>query len=491
MIRSSELAKYPLAIFNKLVAVHGDHLVIAYDIACLFFKMLKRSKSLGKIFEILKSRLIVPAFHAWAHNRLRQISWHPVWQPSLGLEDFEWCERVFSSSNQVAQCTRHASRSTRHRMIELHFRRWDSDCEGSTVVAEYTAHIERLPPDARIADEEVEVLVLAEHKEAFQKAWGATSSAVASGEANSPAKSDLQRAQRQSVQYWLNNALIVVERLEAELDITEHWTPGMPEYAEALKSAREQKYRAALDRLQQLLLQRLLELAHLNIGRFGYKLRRQIVTATKTRSHAIRTCVTRVNTLAQELGLKRAPIVIEDVLKHQFLAEFDFLQVCSEDVREEKWAQQPVRDAVEARLRIRRAKEELAQVKIEARRLATFIADEAEQLTTLADQLERDSRVLPARQVCLYTKQRASLHFHNQIWLKKLFAHPDFDGDISLGTPTNVFPVPTADKPLRRHLNELDVTPVIEPLDQLSDDDSNIKEEDGYAISEFVSNQPN
>ncbi|KAG8752940.1 hypothetical protein FRC12_011728 [Ceratobasidium sp. 428] len=533
MIRSGELAKYPLAIFNKLVAVHGDHLVIAYDIACSFFKTLKRSKSLGEIFEISKSRLIVPAFHAWAHNRLCQISWHPVWQPSLGLEDFEWCERVFSSSNQVAQCTCHASRSTRHRMIELHFRRWDSDREGSTarflfnnhmqaraVVAEYTAHIERLPPDARIADEEVEALVLAEHKylaglqnkpardakrvdyvmelrslsfaeEAFQKAWGATSSAVASGEANSPAKSDLQRAQRQSAQYRLNNALIVVERLEAELDITERWTPGMPEYAEALKSAREQKYRAALDRLQQLLLQRLLELARLNIGGFGYKLRRQIVTATKTRSRAIRTCVARVNTLAQELGLKRAPIVIEDVLKHQFLAEFDFLQVCSEDVREEKWAQQPVRDAVEARLRIRRVKEELTRVGIEARRLATFIADEAEQLTTLADQLERDSRVLPARQVRLYAKQRASLHFHNRIWLKKLFAHPDFDGDISLGTPTNVFPVPTADKPLHRHLNESDVTPVIEPLDQLSDDDSNIEEEDGYAISEFVSNQPN
>ncbi|KAG8685049.1 hypothetical protein FRC09_014992, partial [Ceratobasidium sp. 395] len=132
MIRSGKLAKYPLAIFDKLVAVHGDHLVIAYDIACSFFKTLKRSKSLGEIFEMSKSRLVVPAFHAWAHNRLCQISWHPVWQPSLGLEDFEWCERVFSSSNQVARCTRHASRSTRHRMIELHFRRWDNDREGST-----------------------------------------------------------------------------------------------------------------------------------------------------------------------------------------------------------------------------------------------------------------------------------------------------------------------------------------------------------------------
>ncbi|KAG8722579.1 hypothetical protein FRC09_006050 [Ceratobasidium sp. 395] len=174
---SRRTAKYPLAIFDKLVAVHGDHLAIAYDIACSFFKSLKRSKSLGEIFEILKSLLIVPVFHAWVHNRLCQISWHLVWQPSLGLKDFEWCERVFSSSNQVARCTRHTSQSTQHRMIKLHFRCWDSDREGSiacflfnnhmqaqAVVAEYTTHIEQLPPSARIADEEVDALVLAEHK---------------------------------------------------------------------------------------------------------------------------------------------------------------------------------------------------------------------------------------------------------------------------------------------------------------------------------------
>ncbi|KAG8725372.1 hypothetical protein FRC09_001176 [Ceratobasidium sp. 395] len=533
MIRSGELAKYPLAIFDKLVAAHGDHLVVAYDIACSFFKTLKRSKSLGELFELSKSRLIVPAFHAWAHNRLCQISWHPVWQPSLGLEDFEWCERVFSSSNQVARCTRHASQSTRHRMIELHFRRWDNDREGSSarflfnnylqaraVAAEYNAHLERLPPDARIADEEVESLVRAEHEyltnlqnkpaldakrvdyvselqslsfaeQAFHRVWGASSSAVASGEANSPATSDLQRAQRQSAQYRLNNVLIVVERLEAELDITERWTPGMPEYAEAHKNAKERKYRAALDRLQQLLLQRLLELARLNIGGFGYKLRRQMVTATKNRSRAIRTTVTRVNTLAQELGLEQAPIVIEDVLKHQFLAEFDFLQICNEDVRKEKWARQPMRDAVEARLRIRRAKEELTRVEIEARRLATFIVDEAEQLTTFADQLERDGQALSARRVRLYAKQRASLHFHNRIWLKKLFAHPDFDGDDSLGTPKDVYPIPAAAKPLHHDLNDSHAAPVIVSPDHLSDDDSDIEEEDGYAISEFVSNQSN
>ncbi|KAG8677995.1 hypothetical protein FRC09_020216, partial [Ceratobasidium sp. 395] len=384
----------------------------------------------------------------------------------------------------------------------------------------YDAHIERLPSDARIADEEVETLVRAEHQyltelqnkpardakrvdyvselqslsfaeQAFYRVWGASSSAVASGEVNSPATSDLQRAQRQSAQYRLNNALIVVERLEAELDITERWTPGMPEYAEAHKDARERKYRAALDRLQQLLLQRLLELARLNIGGFGYKLRRQMVTATKNRSRAIRTTVTHVNALAQELSLKQAPIVVEDVLKHQFSAQFDFLQICGEDVRGEKWAQQPVQDAVEARLRIRRAKEELTRVKIEARRLATFIVDEADQLTTLADRLERDGQVLSACQVRSYAKQRASLHFHNRIWLKKLLAHPNYDGDNSLGTPRGMFPVPAADKPLHRNLNGSNDAPVIESLDQLSDDDSDIEEEDGYAISEFVSNQPN
>ncbi|KAG9079898.1 hypothetical protein FS749_008194 [Ceratobasidium sp. UAMH 11750] len=420
----------------------------------------------------------------------------------------------------------------RHRFIGLHFRRWDNDREGSigrflydnymqasSVVAEYTAHIHSLPPDAQVADEEVESLVYAELKyltdlkdaptrdaqkveyvtqlqtlafaeAGFEKVWGASSSVVASSDAAQfPTKSDLLAAQRRSAQQRLNNILTVVERLESELEITQRWTRSMVEYIEASKYAKERKYRLALDRLQQLLLQRLLELARLNIAGIGYKMRRNISNALKTRSRAIRNIVTRVNALADELGLQQPPIVLEDVLRHQFLAEFDFLRICREDVRKERWAQRPVRDAVEARLRIRQAKEERTRVEVEARRLATFIADEAEQLSALAKHLEDNGDLLRACQVRAYAKQRACLNFHNRIWLDKLFSHPDFDGNSSLGVPKGAYPVPAAGKPSREYSQSLSSPMVLGIHDQFSDDESNIGEvDDGFAISEFVSN---
>ena len=54
------------------------------------------------------------------------------------------------------------------------------------------------------------------------------------------------------------------EALELELEI-DRWTPDHPEYLIALKYAKERKYLLAIDHLERLVVQRLLELENCNI----------------------------------------------------------------------------------------------------------------------------------------------------------------------------------------------------------------------------------
>ncbi|KAG1783913.1 hypothetical protein EV702DRAFT_958142 [Suillus placidus] len=126
MIRSGELAKYPLAIIDKLLAVYGKGGACAYDIGCAFTKTLGNS-SLGLRAHQLGFRLMVGAFHGHAHNRKCQLDWHPMYIPGTGHSEGEGCEHIFSASNALARGTRHASTFHRHQVIEQHFAFWNDD----------------------------------------------------------------------------------------------------------------------------------------------------------------------------------------------------------------------------------------------------------------------------------------------------------------------------------------------------------------------------
>ncbi|KAG2112648.1 uncharacterized protein F5147DRAFT_572181 [Suillus discolor] len=82
MIRSRELAKYLLAIIEKLLTVYGKNGGCAYDIRCTFSKMLSNS-SLGTQAHELDFQLMVGAFHGHAHNRRCQLDWHPMYIPGI------------------------------------------------------------------------------------------------------------------------------------------------------------------------------------------------------------------------------------------------------------------------------------------------------------------------------------------------------------------------------------------------------------------------
>ncbi|KIJ27532.1 hypothetical protein M422DRAFT_190911 [Sphaerobolus stellatus SS14] len=119
-------AKYPLATCAYLLEHLPSDAGIAYDIGCSFTSTLATS-SLGPKARERKLKFIVPAFHGHAHNRSCQLSYHIQICKGFGLEDGEVCERIFSQSNKIARCTRHATRYHRRQFIDMYFRQWDLD----------------------------------------------------------------------------------------------------------------------------------------------------------------------------------------------------------------------------------------------------------------------------------------------------------------------------------------------------------------------------
>ena len=104
----------------------GTKIGCAYDIGCAFSKTLENS-SLSQKASDAAFRLMVGAFHGHAHNRLCQLQWHPLYIQGTGRTEGEGCEHVFSSSNDLARSTRHATHFHRHQSIEEHFKFWDQD----------------------------------------------------------------------------------------------------------------------------------------------------------------------------------------------------------------------------------------------------------------------------------------------------------------------------------------------------------------------------
>jgi hypothetical protein len=119
-------AKYPLAIVDRLIDLLGPRVGCAYDIGCAFSTTVESSSLSEKVKNAL-FQLMVGAFHGHAHNHICQLNWHPLFIKGMGHTEGEGCEHVFSSSNDLARGTQHATRFHCHQAIEEHFNFWDQD----------------------------------------------------------------------------------------------------------------------------------------------------------------------------------------------------------------------------------------------------------------------------------------------------------------------------------------------------------------------------
>ena len=77
--------------------------MLAFNIGCSFDSTIKNSPMLVVTAKAPGLQVVVNAFHDWAHNRLCQLKYHPVYRTGMSLEDLKMLERFFSSLNMIAR----------------------------------------------------------------------------------------------------------------------------------------------------------------------------------------------------------------------------------------------------------------------------------------------------------------------------------------------------------------------------------------------------
>ena len=184
-------------------------------------------------------------------------------------------------------------------------------------------------------------------------------------------------------------------RYEEEHGIADRWVESSQEYKDALNLLTEREYRQAVDNLERLVVQRLLELTKLGMNGVGkpfnlpphqpdhtsqcllsgYKLRERIGKALKRRSEAIRTALQQYNVAAAKLTPPRPQLSWASVLKAVTVADFDLLRDTRSDIRSLPWTEPSRRESAGLYFGIKRAHEEIVWLNVEIKRLLTFMRD--------------------------------------------------------------------------------------------------------------------
>ncbi|KAG2143103.1 hypothetical protein DEU56DRAFT_911034 [Suillus clintonianus] len=478
MVRSGELAKYPLAIIEKLLAVYGKNGGCAYDIGCAFSKTLTNS-SLGTQARELDFRLMVGAFHGHAHNRKCQLDWHPMTIRGIGHTEGEGCEHVFSSSNELARSTRHATPFHRRQTIEEHFSFWDADKyaalsahvlwnhyrEGLKSIQTLTAELTAIKAELFLTDEDfprfldeernyldrlklppirdqlciryVEVLdELAERRADWDVAREVGNNALTNIPTGGLTQINSALAQARirvdSSYIKLQNAEGLVAHIEAQLAVDQRWEIGGLEYQRFKEEASMGKYRTALDELERLVVMRLFELSKLSLSGTGYKLRQQIGKALQRRSEAIRNAIIRYNTQAAGLNPPRPNISWKDIADYGFLGEFDLLRHSRDDIRSSDWSKPGHREATTKYFKLHRAREEITRLNVEVRRLRTAIHDEELGVSDVMQELLVSDPHLACELQRQY-RSRLAINAVHCYWLSRIEKLAGFSGAKGVG----------------------------------------------------------
>ncbi|KIY47079.1 hypothetical protein FISHEDRAFT_46032 [Fistulina hepatica ATCC 64428] len=302
--------KYPIAQVNYLIDKYGKDIGLGYDIMCAFMKTLSSSSIANKV---KSSRLVgvVPSFHGHAHSRSCQVDWHPNYVPGMGKEDAEGSERFFSRSNELAAGTRMCSQFHRRQQIDEYI--WFNDDDkyasiGTFLYNNYrqalhtirdeglqllqiskqyklkAADYERFLKEERaylksLQKEPAEVTQRCEYMELLQKYMAALIDSRKAredfdsiGGSRTPlTQIELGKIQRRFTQ-TANRVVLLDEelsRMEEVMGLPARWTTDTPEYVEGLKDQRERRFRQAVDEVERLVVQRLLELTKLNMSGVG------------------------------------------------------------------------------------------------------------------------------------------------------------------------------------------------------------------------------
>ncbi|TFK59070.1 hypothetical protein BDN72DRAFT_873096 [Pluteus cervinus] len=405
MIRSGELMKYPIAHVRALIDRYGASIGLGYDIFCQLMKTLRKSSLAG---DVVSNALdgVVPAFHGYAHNRLCQLSWHPLYKDGTGIEDFEECERTFSKSNELAAVTRLATPFHRRQQIEEHFNFHDLDkfaASGTFIYQNYVQALERIRVDgaalrsleADFADQPDYEQMLKDEKSYLESLKKEDPQRAQDFEQESDASkkeygkrdyytihmgytqkeiSLINARYLSTYKKWLAHGELL-SVFEISHEITIRWVPQSVEWQRTEKLYRERAYLKALDNLERLYIQRMLEMTKLGMSGIGYKLRDHLGKALKTRVEAIRNALNAYNKAAKLLVPPREELTWTKLMDVGNLSEFDLLRDTRQEVSKLAWVNPSRRAAMNSFFRIKRATEEIIRLNVEIRRLITYMMD--------------------------------------------------------------------------------------------------------------------
>ncbi|KAK6975041.1 hypothetical protein R3P38DRAFT_3335209 [Favolaschia claudopus] len=405
MVRSGELAKYPLAIIDAVLRAFPElkRLGAGYDVGCGFQTIIERSP-LCRLAKDRQLKMLVGAFHGHAHNRKCQLDYLATYVEGLGIEDLEGCERKFSQSNSLAKCTRYASIFHRKQSIGTYFAHLDTFESyanlSNFLVKNYKQALEilatedavykvmresgvteaiiegRIPEEKNYLkglmkepEEETDQMEYYQQLVNLEARWDRYSEVYVED-------SNARRVSRRHAYESYEKALTVVQNTETRLDIQERWERDSAEWQEAAGLVATRRYRNAVDKLERLVLQRIFEFAKVGQPGLAYKIRSHIANALRVRSRAIRTALDKYNIAASTLIPPGRQLEWKDVIDYAFLAEFDIIRDVSRHETAREWATPAARELLDRYHKLKRAKEEITRLNIEIKRFVTYMRDE-------------------------------------------------------------------------------------------------------------------
>ncbi|KAK7018516.1 hypothetical protein R3P38DRAFT_3320220 [Favolaschia claudopus] len=473
MVKSGELTKYPLAMVDALLDAFGlenrsigkGKRVFGYDCGCSFETTVKHSPLTEKA-QANGFRSLVGSFHGHAHNRRCQLSFLATYVKGLGLEDLEGCEHYFSRSNALVKCTRYASKFHRRQEITTFMKQID-DLETSANLSKFLcdnyrqaikilrtepalkqwmvkegvdnyeefrvwleeekSYLERIGESAgekRVETLEMEYVQKLINLEGSRKRLNdirvAQRAAAADDADYNPAA--VSPVARRHAQEQYDRDLDVVKDLELQLSIDVRWTSESPEWPQALQDIANMRFQKAVDAIEVVIVERLLEMTKAGQGNTGYKLRHHIAKALQARSKAIRNAIDRYNTVALSMDPPMPTLSSEEVVNYGFLSEFDILRDTDDNIRNRPWT----------RLSYRLALDKYFKLNIEIKRVVTWIDDE----DWFLRKKEAEYKTLDPTLAChidRYRQHRARSDSKHMSRFWELAKTPGFTGSVSVG----------------------------------------------------------
>ncbi|KAJ7585533.1 hypothetical protein C8J56DRAFT_1052837 [Mycena floridula] len=446
----------------------------------------------------------------------------------MGLEDFEICERFFSLSNALASATRHASIFHRRQAIVEYSRHSDSfhayvnlstflvnNYKQALAILETEAAFNQSMTEAGISSPEVfqdwlqeelvylktrvmsEVperekleieyyLLLVKLKEtrdaldAIQHVWlkNDNPETLANPERDKTATVETKR-RRARERHTAQREEVLAMELCLQISPEARWKVGDANWVLNAERASMEKYQKCLDRLEGLVIERIMELVKTNQAQTGYQMRKHIGQAMKKRSKAIRTALHNYNAAALKLIPPRPTLDWDTVIECAFLSEFELLRDARQDTRNRPWAKPAGRALQHQHFKILRAREEIVRCNVEISRLWTHMLDEKAYLECCESEVRATDPAL-AYQICQYRQERGRCDATHVKRLTALAKIPGFTGSLTAGK--------------RRETRRGPPPPAAEPIvedDGLTDADASGDDDDGMTDADASGDEDN